>query len=101
MVDTRLPRAKPTKVIHRTRWVRARRGGLANITVELGQEVRKGDVVATISDAFSTRPTSATALSSGFVVAHTLRPLVNLGDALVHIASQQGPYVDEPAERHR
>jgi hypothetical protein len=101
MVDIRLPRAGTTKVMRRTRWVRARRGGLANITVELGQEVTKGDVVATISDAFSTRPTAATALSSGFVVARTLRPLVNSGDALVHIASPQGPYVDEPAERRR
>jgi len=26
---------------------------------------------------------------------------VNSGDALVHIASEQGPYLDEPAERRR
>jgi hypothetical protein len=35
------------------------------------------------------------------VVARTLRPLVNSGDALVHIASERGPYLDEPAERRR
>jgi hypothetical protein len=101
MIDVRLPRVRPTRVMRRTRWVRARRGGLANISVDLGDEVVKGEVVATISDAFSTRPTAATASASGFVVARTLRPLVNSGDALVHIASERGPYLDEPAERRR
>jgi uncharacterized protein len=101
MVDIRLPRVRPTRVMRRTRWVRARRGGLANISVHLGDEVEKGDVLATISDAFSTRPTGTTAPASGFVVARTLRPLVNSGDALVHIASEKGPYRDEPAEPRR
>jgi predicted deacylase len=45
MVDIRLPRVGTTRVMRRTRWVRARRGGLANITVELGDEVKKGQVV--------------------------------------------------------
>jgi hypothetical protein len=101
MIDVRLPRVRPTRVMRRTRWVRARRGGLANLAVDLGDEVKKGDVLATISDAFSTRPTAATASADGFVVARTLRPLVNSGDALVHIASARGPYLDEPAERRR
>ncbi|HLE95065.1 MAG TPA: succinylglutamate desuccinylase/aspartoacylase family protein, partial [Acidimicrobiia bacterium] len=101
MIDIRLPRVGQTRVMRRTRWVRARRGGLANISVDLGDEVERGDVVATISDAFSTRPTASTSPSNGFVVARTLRPLVNSGDALVHIASEQGPYLDEPAERRR
>ena len=101
MIDIRLPRVGQTRVMRRTRWVRARRGGLANISVDLGDEVERGDVVATISDAFSTRPTASTSPSNGFVVARILRPLVNSGDALVHIASEQGPYLDEPAERRR
>jgi hypothetical protein len=101
MIDDRLPRVRPARVMRRTRWVRARRGGLANITVGLGDEVEKGQVLATISDAFSTRPTATTAPAGGFVVARTLRPLVNSGDALVHIASERGPYLDEPAERRR
>jgi hypothetical protein len=101
MIDARLPRARPTKVIRRTRWVRARRGGLAEIKVRLGDRVDAGSVVATISDAFSTRPTRVISPSSGFVIARTLRPLVNSGDALVHIASEHGPDRDEPAERRR
>ena len=101
MIDARLPRAKPTKLIRRTRWVRARRGGLAEMLVKLGQHVDEGQPVASISDAFGTRPTQVKANQTGWVIARTLRPLVNSGDALVHIASSEGPVSDEPAERRR
>jgi hypothetical protein len=33
------------------------------------------------------------------VIACTLKPLVNLGDALIHIGTDAGPERDEPAER--
>lgn len=99
MIDARLPRVRPTRLIRRTRWMRARRGGLAEIGAELGQFVDEGEPVAAISDAFGVRPTLVKAAHSGWVIAKTLKPLVNPGDALVHIARQQGPDKDEPAER--
>ena len=79
--------------------MRARRGGLADIPVRLGDFVEKGDVVASISDAFGAKPTRVKAAESGWVIARTQRPLVNSGDALVHIATETGPDQDEPAER--
>lgn len=100
MIDVRLPRAKPTKVIRRTRWVRARRGGLAEVSVSLGEAVEQGQSIAAISDAFGTRPTIVKAPEDGWVIARTLRPLVHSGDALVHIAAASGPDRDERAERH-
>ncbi|MEA1902403.1 MAG: succinylglutamate desuccinylase/aspartoacylase family protein [Actinomycetota bacterium] len=101
MVETRLPRAQPTQFIRRTRWVRARRGGLAEIRVTLGQVVEKGEPVASISDAFGIRATTVKATETGWVIARTMRPLVNTGDALVHIGAESGPDKDEPAERSR
>ncbi len=101
MIEARLPRAKPTRVIRRTRWIRARRGGLAEVGVDLGQAVEKGQVVAAISDAFGTRPTIVKATEDGWVIARTLRPLVHSGDALVHIAAETGPDRDEQAEHGR
>lgn len=99
MIDARLPRGARTRLIRRTRWVRARRGGIVDIIVRLGEYVEKGKVVASISDALGTRPTEVKAAESGWVVARSLRPLVNSGDALVHIAAETGPDRDEPAER--
>lgn len=101
MIEGRLPRAKPTQLIRRTRWMRARRGGIAEIEVALGERVETGQVVAAISDAFGMRPTQVKTSETGWVIARSLRPLVNSGDSLVHIASESGPDSDEPAERKR
>ncbi len=99
MVDARLPRAQPTTLIRRTRWVRARRGGIVELQAKLGQRVKEGEMIASISDAFGNRATGVKATQTGWVIASTVRPLVNLGDALVHIATEEGPDIDEPAER--
>jgi len=102
MIDARLPRAPATRLVRRTRWVRARRGGIVEIDVKLGDFVAQGDSVAHISDAFGVRPTQVRAAEAGWVIARSLRPLVNSGDALVHLAAQAGgPDRDEPAERPR
>ena len=101
MVDARLPRNKGTTLIRTTRWVRARRGGIAECLVKLGDRVEEDQPVALISDAFGARPTQVRATVSGHVIAMLLRPLVNSGDALVHIAAEAGPGGDEPAERKR
>lgn len=81
--------------------MRARRGGIVEIEVALGEFVEKGQTVASISDAFGVRPTQVKASETGWVIARSLRPLVNSGDSLVHIAAQTGPDRDEPAERRR
>ena len=99
MIDARLPRARPTKLIRRTAWVRARRGGLADILVSLGEPVSEGQPVAQISDAFGVRPTTVKANETGWVIARTLRPLVNSGDALIHIGAKAGPDRDDQAEK--
>jgi len=101
MLDARLPRPKPTQIIRRSRWVRARRGGLADLKVRLGQYVEKGEPVASISDAFGTRATTVKATETGWVIATTLRPLVNTGDALIHIGAESGPDKEEQAEPTR
>jgi predicted deacylase len=99
MIDARLPRAAPTRLIRRTRWVRARRGGIADIVVDLGDPVVSGQTLALVADAFGTRPTQVRAPETGWVIAQSLRPLVNSGDGLVHLATAQGPDRDERAER--
>jgi len=99
MVDMRLPRPGATRLVRRTRWMRARRGGLVEISPKLGDRVEVGDEVARISDAFGVRPTRVKTTTSGWVIARTLNPLVNPGDPLLHVAAEHGPDVDEPAER--
>lgn len=99
MIDVRLPRVKQTRLVRRTRWVRARRGGIVDIQVALGEHVVEGQALASISDAFGVRPTQVKASETGWVIARSMRPLVNSGDSLVHLAAEEGPDRDEPAER--
>lgn len=99
MIDARLPRSKPTRLIRRTKWVRARRGGIVDIQVDLGEHIAEGQTIASISDAFGTRPTQVIAPEAGWILARSQRPLVNSGDTLVHIGTSTGPDRDEPAER--
>jgi hypothetical protein len=90
MIDARLPRPIPTKVFRRTRWVRARRGGLVRVVPMLQDRVEKGEPIAEISDAFGYRPTFVRATETGWVIGRSLNPQVSPGDALVHIAAEEG-----------
>lgn len=80
------PFAPPTES-RSTRWIRARRAGLATLDVSLGDVVESGDVLGGISDALGNRSTRVTATISGHVIAVNQNPLVSQGDALLHIAS--------------
>lgn len=69
-----------------SRWVRARRSGMALIDVELGQLVERGETVATIRDSVGRRLSVCNAPRAGMVIGHVQQPLVNQGDAIIHIA---------------
>jgi uncharacterized protein len=96
-----VPKARRPVEVTKTTWVRARRGGIADLEVHLGDRVERGDVVAVIGDALGSRPTRVKAPASGWVIAATQNPLVSPGDALVHLAVPDVAGQDEPAERRR
>lgn len=84
-----LPRMRRRPIrLASTRWVRARRSGIAKLDIALGDQVDKGELLGTISDAFGHRPTRITASIPGHVIAVTQHPLVSQGDALVHIGQE-------------
>ncbi len=66
-------------------WIRARRAGILRLRTTLGARVESGDLVGEIGDALGGRPAKVTAPRSGWVIGLTRNPLVNRGDALIHI----------------
>lgn len=70
-------------------WVRARRSGMALIDVELGQMVERGETIGTIRDSVGRRLSTCNAPRTGMVIGHVQQPLVNQGDAIIHIADVQ------------
>ena len=80
-------RRKPMR-LGSSRWVRARRSGIATLQVAPGDKVEKGEKLGQISDAFGQRPTRINAHMDGHVIAITQNPLVSQGDALVHLGQE-------------
>lgn len=67
-------------------WSRPRKSGLASLHVSLGQLVKKGEPMATIHDSVGRRLSVLKAPRDGMIIGHTQHPLVNQGDAIVHLA---------------
>lgn len=85
--DIDVPEQGPAPMISRgSRWARARRSGIAQLWVEPGAMVTRGQPIGRIHDAFGDPLSDIKANETGLVVGATLDPIVNQGDALVHIA---------------
>lgn len=76
----------PTFVSHRTRWVRAARGGLLRLEAELGELVERRQVLGNFADVYGRRNLAVRAPVDGLLVGINRSPLINQGDALFHIA---------------
>ncbi|MDT0203393.1 succinylglutamate desuccinylase/aspartoacylase family protein [Nocardioides sp. AE5] len=73
-------------------WVRARGTGILHMEAHLGDRVEEGQRLGGLSDTFGRRVRLVHADRPGIVVGLTRAPIVNAGDALVHIAT---PYDGE------
>lgn len=72
-------------VVNQSAWVRAPISGLFHSRTQLGQTVSQGDLIGTIADPFGETEFDVIANHSGMVIGRTFLPLVNEGDAVVHI----------------
>ena len=78
----------PTFEATSTRWIRAGRSGILHLSTTLGERVKKGQVLGHISiDFLTTKSRRVRAPNDGLVIAYTNNPLVNQGDALIHLAT--------------
>lgn len=79
-----LPEPYASRASH---WVRAPRSGILTNTRPLGALVEKGDKIAAVVDPYGEAATTPViAETSGVVIGRNLLPLINEGDAIVHIA---------------
>jgi predicted deacylase len=76
----------PTVASRRSGWVRARGTGILHLEVHLGDYIEAGRRLGGLSDTFGRRVRLVHANRSGVVIGLTRAPIVNAGDALVHIA---------------
>jgi len=84
--DTPAEASHPPREARSTYWVRSSRGGIFHLEVELGQQVGAGTRLGTVRDPIGGKGAPVKTRKGGLVLGHTVNPLVNLGDALVHLA---------------
>lgn len=90
MVDDAPPAISQTRLSRSSKWMRASRSGIVHLEIVLGDDVREGDPVATIYDPFGKRLGVVRSRVTGVVIGHSQRPLVNRGDAIVHVCDAAG-----------
>ncbi|MFC1680871.1 succinylglutamate desuccinylase/aspartoacylase family protein [Pseudomonadota bacterium] len=73
-------------VARSSHWIRASHSGVLRIKVRSGHGVTKGDALGLITDPFGGEESTVLADTDGIVIGHTHLPLVNEGDAVVHLA---------------
>ncbi len=73
----------------RSSWVRARRSGIALLDVGLGDRVGKAQQLGVIHDSVGKRLSRITSSRTGIVIGLIQHPLVNQGDAVVHVAETE------------
>ncbi len=76
-----------TVLIDKSSWLRARYAGIHHAFVRNGAFVTKGEVLGLITDPFGDFERKVKSPSSGYVIAINNNPVVNRGDALLHIGN--------------
>ncbi len=69
-----------------TKWVRAPDGGVFRTLKRIGQAVSEGETIGWVANPYEDSETQIKSPRRGIIVGSTTLPIVNMGDALFHIA---------------
>jgi len=85
MIDAAPEPTEENKIIWNSSWVRARTAGLFQPVVASGQLIQKNQLIGSLTDPFGEFKEQIKSPSMGYVVGLNNNPVVNAGDALLHI----------------
>jgi predicted deacylase len=74
-------------LVANTAWVRALNSGILRLDVRLGARVAAGQQLGMVADAFGDDAAPLTAPEEALIIGHTNNPLVQQGEAVVHLAT--------------
>ncbi|MEO8252792.1 MAG: succinylglutamate desuccinylase/aspartoacylase family protein [Flavobacterium sp.] len=74
--------------IQKSMWIRANHSGLLHNSNQIGSFVKKGTVLATITDPFGKFERKIKAPNDGYIINTNHSPIVYKGDAIYHISQQ-------------
>ncbi|MGE4158178.1 MAG: succinylglutamate desuccinylase/aspartoacylase family protein [Planctomycetota bacterium] len=79
------PAPSSTRFISSDKWIRAKRSGILHIQVGNGSKVEKGQILGTITDPYGEHESPIKSPVAGWVIAINHMPVINQGDALIHL----------------
>ncbi len=88
MIDFEVPDNPSVKIIKNT-WVRANSSGLFHMSVNNGAPVEKGDLLGIVFNPFGNSEEKIVSPVDGYIVGINNQPVVNQGDALIHIGMSE------------
>lgn len=81
------PKPEQTLLSGNSTWVRADRGGLLRLEINLGDQVVENQVLGHVCDIYGRKNLAVRSSRDGIVIGAKQSALVNQGDALVHVAA--------------
>ncbi len=84
-----VPKVDHTIILSSTSWIRARKAGLFRTTKKYGSYIEKDEILGTISDPYGEKEYDLKAPADGFLIAINNKPVVNEGDALIHVGIEK------------
>ena len=85
MIDWAPEPSVATKIIWNTSWIRARTAGIFHPQVQAGDLIHKHQWIGDITDPFGESREQIKSSATGYVVGINNNPVVNAGDALLHL----------------
>ena len=98
MIDSAPAPREENRVIWSTSWVRAKHAGLFQPSVKCGQLVHRGEWVGTITDPFGEFKEQVKAHETAYVIGLNFSPVINAGDALMHLGLDNMCKLESTAE---
>jgi uncharacterized protein len=94
------PPEAPPVVLHASRWLRAERGGILELHVATGDRVEPGQPLWTTGSPLGAERANVDAPEAGYVIGATALPLVQPGQAVLHLAlsGDREPADDDPTD---
>jgi len=89
MIDWAPEPLEANRILWSTSWIRARHAGLFHSIITCGQLVHSGEWIGTITDPFGEFKERVVAPCKGYIIGLNNIPVINVGDALVHISTDK------------
>jgi uncharacterized protein len=98
MNDSAPAPTEENKIIWNSSWVRAKTAGLFQPSIKCGDLLEKGQLIGSITDPFGEFRETLKSATKGYVVGINNNPVVNAGDALLHVGMDNFCKIDGGGE---